>query len=164
MLEGMVGKLRRMVRRRVTVARSPVEGDCAVSCGRGGEKHSVNRETGTVDLNQNPRGGALGAPSGLSCGLHCPTRLRGFRREAEPRTRGVTWQPAHRPVPCTTLTSPPFPNLCVPLPFTESAASAPNLPQGSMKTAQQRKLFSPKTKHRSSSAGAARASEMDLLS
>lgn len=72
MLEGMVGKLRRVVRRRVTVARSPVEGDCAVSCGRGGEKHSVNRETGTVDLNQNPRGGALGAPIGSQLWVTLP--------------------------------------------------------------------------------------------
>lgn len=72
MLEGMVGKLRRMVRRRVTVARSPIEGDCAVSCGRGGEKHSVNRETGTVDLNQNPRGGALGVPIGSQLWVTLP--------------------------------------------------------------------------------------------
>lgn len=76
MLEGVVRKLRRVVRGRVTVAGSPVEGDRAVSCGRGGEKHSVNRETGTVGPNQNPRGGAprppLGSrarwPPGLSAG------------------------------------------------------------------------------------------------
>lgn len=64
-LEGVVRELRRVVRGRVAVAGSPVEGDCAVSCGRGGEKrHSVNRRTGTVGPSQNPRGAAPRAPSG----------------------------------------------------------------------------------------------------
>lgn len=52
-LERVVRELRRVVRGRVTVAGRPVEGDCAVSCERGGEKHSVRGETGSVILKQN---------------------------------------------------------------------------------------------------------------
>lgn len=51
-LERVVGKLRRVVRGRVTVAGSPVEGDCAVSCERGGEKHSVSGEPGPLSQNR----------------------------------------------------------------------------------------------------------------
>lgn len=65
MLEGVVGELRRVMRRRMTVAGRPIEGDCAVSCGHGGEKHSVSGETGTVGLPLTEPGvGALGRAFG----------------------------------------------------------------------------------------------------
>lgn len=51
-LERVVGELRRVVRGRVTVAGRPVEGDCAVSCERSGEKHSVSGEPGPLSQNR----------------------------------------------------------------------------------------------------------------
>lgn len=142
-LERVVRELRRVVRGRVTVAGRPVEGDCAVSCERGGEKHSVRAETGSAVLNQN-RGRGAPAPQprtrNPSGGLCHPTGLQNLRRGARPKPKRVTSQPAPRlffkKKNTKPLTSPPFPNSFTPLhSSTLPAASEPNLGQVEYETA-----------------------------
>lgn len=109
-LEGVVGELRRVVRGRVAVAGRSIEGDRAVSCGRGGEKHSVSGETGPMGLNQNRRRGPRPALGRRRRAVR-PASLPGFGREARPQPRRVT------------------PYVVPALPSTVCATSAPNLQQ-----------------------------------
>lgn len=145
-LERVVRELRRVVRGRVTVAGRPVEGDCAVSCERGRQKHSVRGETG-------PEPGYRSA-----CPNPSPPYLKLQRRVIPPHLSpelsagsraqapmcALPSEPAPRLFSRKTLTSPPFPNSFMPLSSsTLPDASKPNL--GQVKYENRRESSSPKT-------------------